>query len=92
MKSYPVQLLKNLKKKYLKEYYNTFKSTVTKVLKSSIVINNIKNKDCCSVATNGVAPYLVKLQIWPYQKMDLFRQKKLQTEILKIFLQAGMLR
>ena len=96
MKSYPVAVAKKLEKVIFKKNITIlFKSTVTKVLKSSIVINNIKKiKDCCSVlATNGVAPYLVKTSDLALSKNGFISVKKtLQTSnFKKIFLQAVML-
>ena len=95
MKSYPVAVAKKLEKEIFKKNITIlFKSTVTKVLKSSIVINNKKINDCCSVlATNGVAPYLLKTSDLALSKNGLFPSKKnYKPQILKIFLQAGMLR
>ena len=93
MKSYPVAVAKKLEKAIFKKNITIlFKSTVTKVLKSSIVINNIKKiKDCCSVlATNGVAPYLVKTSDLALSKNGFISVKKtLQTSNFKNIFASG---
>ena len=83
MKNYPIAVAKKLEKAISNKDINImYNSNVTKILKSSLVINNTKKiKDCCSVlATNGIAPYLVKISDLALSKNGFISVKKtLQT-------------